>query len=90
MLDGARQRFAEAGQSATFIQAPWQDLLGQLSEPYDLHSVTRGKLRNKHSLQQQLGLPVSDLPLLIFIGRLADQKGLAVARVFSHMRELRV
>jgi S-adenosylmethionine-dependent methyltransferase len=24
MLEGARQRFAEAGQSATFIQAPWQ------------------------------------------------------------------
>ena len=36
MLDGARARFAEAGQTATFIQAPWQDLLGQLTEPYDL------------------------------------------------------
>ena len=36
MLQGARERFAEAGQSGTFIQAPWQDLLGQLNEPYDL------------------------------------------------------
>ena len=32
MLEGARQRFAEAGQTATFIQAPWQELLGQLTE----------------------------------------------------------
>lgn len=36
MLEGAQARFAEAGQSATFIQAPWQALLGQLTEPYDL------------------------------------------------------
>lgn len=36
MLEGARQRFAEAGVEATFIQAPWQDLLGQLTQPYDL------------------------------------------------------
>lgn len=36
MLDGARARFAEAGRQATFIQAPWQDLPGQLAEPFDL------------------------------------------------------
>ena len=36
MLDGARARFAEAGQQAAFIQAPWQDLPGQLAEPFDL------------------------------------------------------
>ena len=36
MLDGARARFAEAGRQATFIQAPWQDLPGQLTEPFDL------------------------------------------------------
>lgn len=48
---------------------------GDISERYDRHSVARGKLHNKHRLQQQLGLPVSDLPLVIFIGRLADQKG---------------
>lgn len=54
----------------------WNPALdADISERYDLHSVTRGKLHNKQSLQRQLGLPVSDLPLLIFIGRLADQKG---------------
>ena len=36
MLEGARQRFAEAGQHATFIQASWQELLGKLQEPFDL------------------------------------------------------
>lgn len=36
MLEGARARFAEAGRQATFIQAPWQDLPGQLAEPFDL------------------------------------------------------
>lgn len=36
MLEGARQRFAEAGQTATFIQAPWQDLPALLTEKYDL------------------------------------------------------
>lgn len=36
MLEGARQRFADAGQTGTFIQASWQELLGQLTEPYDL------------------------------------------------------
>lgn len=36
MLEGARKRFAEAGVAATFIRAPWQDLLGQLTQPYDL------------------------------------------------------
>ena len=30
MLEGASQRFAEAGQNAMFIQAPLQELLGQL------------------------------------------------------------
>ena len=36
MLEAARERFSAAGQPATFIQAPWQELLGQLNEPYDL------------------------------------------------------
>src|SRR5450830_1511950 len=44
MLSGARQRLAEAGQTATFIHAPWQDLLGQLTEPHAilpvLHQLT--------------------------------------------------
>src|SRR6218665_4098060 len=36
MLAGARQRFAEAGAAAQFIQAPWQDLPAQLDQHYDL------------------------------------------------------
>lgn len=56
MLDGARARFAEAGQPATFIQAPWQDLLGQLTEPYDLVLC--------HAVLEWLAEPESILPVL--------------------------
>lgn len=42
---------------------------------YDRESVAAGKTANKHALQRALGLPVADVPLAIFIGRLADQKG---------------
>ncbi|MFK0086361.1 methyltransferase domain-containing protein [Pseudomonas sp. NPDC090755] len=56
MLDGARARFAEAGQHATFIQAPWQDLLGQLTEPYDLVLC--------HAVLEWLAEPETILPVL--------------------------
>ncbi|UVL24982.1 methyltransferase domain-containing protein [Pseudomonas donghuensis] len=56
MLDGARERFAEAGQQATFIQAPWQDLLGQLTEPYDLVLC--------HAVLEWLAEPETILPVL--------------------------
>jgi S-adenosylmethionine-dependent methyltransferase len=56
MLDGARARFAAAGQSATFIQAPWQELLGQLSEPYDLVLC--------HAVLEWLAEPPAILPVL--------------------------
>ena len=56
MLEGARQRFAEAGQTATFIQAPWQDLLGQLTEPYDLVLC--------HAVLEWLAEPHAILPVL--------------------------
>lgn len=56
MLEGARQRFAEAGQQATFIQAPWQDLLGQLTEPYDLVLC--------HAVLEWLAEPHAILPVL--------------------------
>jgi starch synthase len=46
-----------------------------LAQRYDVHSATAGKLANKRALQRRLQLPESDAPLLIFIGRLADQKG---------------
>ncbi|ATR81615.1 SAM-dependent methyltransferase [Pseudomonas sp. HLS-6] len=56
MLDGARARFADAGQHATFIQAPWQDLLGQLTEPYDLVLC--------HAVLEWLAEPEAILPVL--------------------------
>ncbi|WP_374439221.1 methyltransferase domain-containing protein [Pseudomonas panipatensis] len=56
MLEGARQRFAEAGQVATFIEAPWQDLLGQLDEPYDLVLC--------HAVLEWLAEPQAILPVL--------------------------
>lgn len=56
MLEGARARFAEAGQQATFIQAPWQDLLGQLTEPYDLVLC--------HAVLEWLAEPETILPVL--------------------------
>ena len=56
MLEGARQRFADAGQSATFIHAPWQDLLGQLTEPYDLVLC--------HAVLEWLAEPHAILPVL--------------------------
>ena len=56
MLEGARQRFAEAGQNATFIQAPWQELLGQLQEPFDLVLC--------HAVLEWLSEPAAILPVL--------------------------
>lgn len=56
MLDGARQRFADAGQNATFIQAPWQDLTQQLHEPYDLVLC--------HAVLEWLAQPHTILPTL--------------------------
>ncbi len=56
MLEAARQRFAEAGQTATFIEAPWQDLLGQLTEPYDLVLC--------HAVLEWLAEPLAILPVL--------------------------
>ena len=56
MLEGARARFAEAGQQASFIQAPWQDLLGQLDEPFDLVLC--------HAVLEWLAEPHAILPVL--------------------------
>jgi starch synthase len=47
-----------------------------LAHPYDANSL-QVKTRNKSSLQHELGLPEQlDRPLLGFVGRLAEQKGL--------------
>ncbi len=56
MLEGARQRFAEAGHTATFIQAPWQELPGQLTERYDLVIC--------HAVLEWLAEPLAILPVL--------------------------
>ena len=57
MLDGARQRFADAGLPATFIQAPWQDLAAQLpARGYDLVIC--------HAVLEWLAEPAAILPLL--------------------------
>ncbi len=56
MLEGARQRFAEAVQHATFIQAPWQELPGQLQEPFDLVLC--------HAVLEWLAEPAAILPVL--------------------------
>lgn len=56
MLDGARQRFAEAALQATFIQAPWQALADQVDAPYDLVVC--------HAVLEWLADPPSILPVL--------------------------
>jgi S-adenosylmethionine-dependent methyltransferase len=56
MLAGARERFAAAGQSANFIQASWQELSAQLSEPFDLVLC--------HAVLEWLAEPHSILPLI--------------------------
>lgn len=56
MLEGARQRFADAGQCATFIQTPWQALPDQLSEPFDLVIC--------HAVLEWLAEPHAILPVL--------------------------
>jgi len=56
MLEGAHQRFADAGQTATFIQAPWQALPDMLTERYDLVIC--------HAVLEWLEEPFTILPVL--------------------------
>ncbi|MEQ7919834.1 methyltransferase domain-containing protein [Xanthomonas sp. WHRI 1810A] len=56
MLEGARQRFIDAGQTATFIQAPWQALPDILTERYDLVIC--------HAVLEWLEEPFTILPVL--------------------------
>ncbi len=46
-----------------------------IEEQYDAASAGRGKTVNKYLLQAELGLSLGDWPLVVFIGRLAAQKG---------------
>ena len=56
MFEGARQRFADAGQTANFIQAPWQALPDILTERYDLVIC--------HAVLEWLDEPFTILPVL--------------------------
>lgn len=52
---------------------PARDAL--IAHTYTLRTARRGKAVNKATLQRELGLAPLEVPLVIFIGRLADQKG---------------
>jgi starch synthase len=56
---------------------------------YDADSFAEGKAENKRALQEELGLPVRpDVPLLGFVGRLTEQKGIdLVAEVMQRWVE---
>lgn len=56
MLDAARERFASAGCSATFIQASFQQLPALLKQPFDLVLC--------HAVLEWLAEPASILPVL--------------------------
>lgn len=56
MLEGAKQRFAEEGLEATFIQASWQDLSSLTTHPYDLVVC--------HAVLEWLADPAAILPAL--------------------------
>jgi len=60
-----------------------------LAANYDAGSFVEGKAQNKRALQQELGLPVrADVPLLGFVGRLTEQKGIdLVAEVMQRWVE---
>jgi starch synthase len=46
-----------------------------LAARYSLRNVVSGKAANKDAMRTELGLPLGKMPLLIFIGRFAEQKG---------------
>jgi starch synthase len=55
-----------------------------LAAPYDSASSTR-KAENKKALQQRLGLPVDDVPLVSMVTRLDAQKGLDITGHVIHL-----
>ncbi len=72
------------------IWNPKTDL--KLSHHYDVDNWREGKAGNKHSLQTQFGLEVSnDVPLIGLVGRLAQQKGwdLIVPAIRWHLEQNR-
>jgi starch synthase len=77
-LDGVLRRHADKLSGIvngidTTTWNPATDL--NLVKRYSWHSAAAGKAANRSELRAALGLPALELPLLIFIGRLAAQKG---------------
>ena len=60
-----------------------------LDQGYDAVTATEVKAVLKEALQAEVGLPVKDVPLLVFIGRLEEQKGsdILVAAMESMLEE---
>jgi len=56
MLEGARERFASAGQPATFLQAPWQEVENHVEGRFDLVIC--------HAVLEWLAEPQAILPVL--------------------------
>jgi|GEM_PF-38653 len=56
MLEGARERFTSAGQSATFLQAPWQEVENHVEGRFDLVIC--------HAVLEWLAEPQAILPVL--------------------------
>lgn len=42
---------------------------------YDVDSVASGKARNRSDIRAELGLPDEDVPLIVWLGRMVEQKG---------------
>lgn len=60
-----------------------------LAARFRLANVHKQKIKNKHALQKELGLPVKDVPVLSIVSRLVWQKGIdvfseAMERIAKH------
>ena len=69
--------------------------LNPATDKYIYHNYTANsidqKKENKKALQQEMGLPVNDTPLIGIITRLVDQKGLdLIAEIFEQIMDLDV
>lgn len=59
----------------TYKHSPGRDV--HIAQKYNVSTVRAGKAANKEALQRELGLSVrDDVPLIAFISRLTEQKGL--------------
>jgi starch synthase len=46
-----------------------------ISQEYDFASAAAGKARNRSDIRAELGLPDDDVPLIVWLGRMVEQKG---------------